>query len=228
MRALELREGWYNNPGRLDLAVIEAEMLWPDKKDIRERYIQTITVEIAKGIQPTLQFDEGPATEDIAFWTKLVTSAKRPEDFQKDAHVRFERGTMAGKVLFDAVGHSLAGVDSVRLGDITKRMVGLLNEDLTKKSTSSFENRIWPIFRPVSHLWAAWLYSANETDWAFPCEASKLKLFLSIAEFFSKKGEGLKTSPKAPSPILRQSESLKLPSQYLDDVSITFSLRTPS
>jgi hypothetical protein len=75
----------------------------------------------------------------------------------------------------------------------------------------TFHNEIRPVFRTVSHFWAAFIALADcDPAFPFPCPTARLGEFLAAAEFFRLKGETAKI-PGTKKMFIREGEAFRLP-----------------
>lgn len=77
-------------------------------------------------------------------------------------------------------------------------------------SRQNIKQHIWPAFRPVAHLWAAYQFVENSSiDVGASFDPQHLKIFLWTAEWFRRKGEAL-VPPHGREAILSSDETWKL------------------
>jgi hypothetical protein len=101
-----------------------------------------------------------------------------------------------------------------------------------KQGPKDFENRVWPVFRPVSHLWAAYWHSTDgykplpapfeAFPPPFPCRLEDLPAFLERAEGIRRmgatasiRGRGVKGASRK---LLPPEASIIVPEQMLEAV----------
>jgi hypothetical protein len=188
----------FSYPTALDQAALAAHMLWPHDRDEEQRsiLIDRLTVECLRGAFSELsEVDKGDlfACADRAPGLTAIHAAAKPA---------FRSGYVAGIVL-----HNVLTSGTSTGAAITKVVKSL--PAAMRLSASTFNNSIWPEFRPVAHLWAAYCTKApfhNCHD--FPCTLPGLRSFLWLAEYYRLSGES--TSPKQSSkgPILRPGDAL--------------------
>jgi hypothetical protein len=199
-RVLPLRFDVLENPTRFDLALIEAWMLWPDDENARSEALASAYVESEK------QYVTELSGEDLKFFTAIASGAFPPHHIQGRAKDEILHGAIAGMVLREAVGELAIGHKGITLSGVFKRIS--LGMSITQKV---FDNSLWRRFRPVAHLWAAWLTNALDDDGRdFPCELSGLASFLQTAEDYRMMAENHRTK-QSRTTILRIGEAVGIP-----------------
>jgi hypothetical protein len=191
---LDLRPDCLNKPSRLDLARIEVVMLWPQDETQRARALEAAAVQSLGEMVEQLGADETPVAitvSDLKALTRRILGAPRLTALQQEVRRPFTRGLVAGLLLYEVVGWAslnpaIAGLGRVK-AHIVKRRI------FPRVSVKTIDNIIWPSFKPVAHLWAAYQSIRLSTrDVAFPCRIRDLQEFLSTAESFRQAGERLK------------------------------------
>src|SRR5262249_46028631 len=61
-------------------------------------------------------------------------------------------------------------------------------------SQSTLENVVWSRYKPVSHLWAAYVQTAINGNSVFPCMLRDYAKFLGLAEYFRQTAEAIPLS----------------------------------
>lgn len=194
-----------DKPTRIHLIEIECLMLWPDDPIARAQAKDSMIVDasLAAANAGLLAPDAVLALANLAATTlpRATIDEWRGE--------RMERGRYSGQILFDAISKAVVGQDSSLgriMSEVKQKYLGC--EASTSKAVNT---KIWHPFRPVAHFWAAhFCYAIRGID-AFPCERSRMALFLAIADDFRKRGESLKLKPKAPATILPPGQTVLLP-----------------
>jgi len=197
-------------------------MLWPEDEAARARWLDAaMTREAAE------HADEMSETL-LRGAVRLAAKTTPIDELQKAAEDRFGHGWIAGEVLRRAVGRaSLSDESRINVGMIIEQIVqgfkpfrvaGKIHSTPTPKT---IVNVIWPRYRPVAHLWAAYvsaLDSGSSAPW--PCSIIGLPVFLATAEEFRKAGEITLTKQ---GPVLRNAESVRVPNNLaLPEVSVQF------
>lgn len=222
---LDLRADCLARAARIDLAIIEARMLWPHDADKRIRYVNAVSIKLAAGNINRVPFPT-PTPTEVRELAESMLSAPRVEDFTDAGKRAYTHGLVAGDILFEAVGYQDTGRENIGLGDIKSALVARLGREqhLSKKT---IDNTVWPRYKPVAHLWAAHLHRSKETEnTAFPCRARDLPIFLAVAEAYRRRGETIRSTAKAPSTVLCPGDAVMVPRAFkLPEVELNFSTK---
>ena len=213
---LNLQQNCLTAPIRLDLAVVEAMMLWPDNEDepdneaMRERWLNA-----AMTRESAIRLDGLPEPL-LRSALKLASETTPIGELQKDARDRAGHGCIAGAILRIAVRESAVRRGSVNIGDIIDNVVNI-SEPIRKRhkvrlSKKTIYNTSWHNYRSVAHFWAAHAASVEAGSEAFPCPIGDLPVFLATAELFREAGEAAKTKQ---GPVLRPGETVRLPAGFV-------------
>lgn len=129
------------------------------------------------------------------------------EESQKALYHGIATGlTLAGVLHRRDTGHPRAQVGAV-MELVAKRLAGVGDFKLTVKTMN---NAVWPRYRSVAHLWAAYVQAALvNRDPIFPCRLDRLADFLHVAEWFRAEGEGWRPK-QSDRPVLDTAESWRL------------------
>lgn len=203
-RVIPLRFDVLESPTRIDIALVEAWMLWPNDEIKRDRAFKASVVHYAKSHEAEIQ------TEEWKTLFFLLADADRLSDLRQEVKEgRILRGMIAGNFL-RLVLQALWTGGAVSMTDCKAKATARYVKDRTLPK-KAFDDEIWPAFRGVSHFWAAsldaWNYGGQRV---FPCEVEVLGKFLVAAETYRRAGEELHT-PKSPNHVLRASDSIGLP-----------------
>ena len=225
---LDLREDCLAAPTRWDLAVIEAQMLWPHDSDMRGRFLSAVSVDAGLSTigRVPLQ-DPTPVTAaEVREFGKAMRSAPRIEDFTRAGEKATEHGLVAGQILLEAVGAHAVGRKNVGLVNIKKR-VGASVSRLGRTTLETVDNTVWYPYRSVAHLWAARIAVSRESkSLKFPCQLRDLGFFLAAADAYRICGETMKSAPQATKPLLRPGEAVMIPPALaLPEVELIFSTK---
>lgn len=222
---LDLREDCLARPTRWDCAVIEARMLWPDDANTRNRYVNAVAIKLAAGNIDRVPLPT-PTPTEVRELAEAMLSAPRIEDFQDEVPDAYERGMVAGDILRRAVGYQETGRENTSLGDIKGALSDLLGP-AQRLSVKTIDNTVWPRYRSVAHLWAAYVHRSKETDsTAFPCRVRALPIFLAVAEAYRRRGEMIRLTAKSPSTVLQPGAALMVPlALALPEVKLIFSTK---
>lgn len=225
LKYLDLREDCLARPARIDLAMIEARMLWPHHADMRKRYVNAVSIKLAAGNIDRVPFPT-PTPIEVRELAESMLSAPRVEDFTDAGKRAYTHGLVAGNILFEAVGNRDTGCENTGLGDIKSALVARLGRE-QHLSQKTIDNVVWPRYRSVAHLWAAHLHRSKETEnTAFPCRARDLPIFLALAEAYRRRGETIRSTAKSPSTVLRPGDAVMVPRALnLPEVALAFSTK---
>ena len=187
-------------------------MLWPGNLAARQSEIHTSSVEFFK-INPLLR-DAVLGSDAFEF----AAQAKPLEDLKKVVNLPLSHGCMVGAVCCNVIVAKLGDAE-ISVTEAVKRIEsnrasldGMRNSlgvgGLSKKN---FDNRIWPLFRPVAHFWVAYFWYAKKSgNLTFPCEMNRIAEFLGEAEALLTLGDTIKTF-KSKRTLLARSDAFQLP-----------------
>lgn len=202
MIVLPIDQSSIDNPRRIDVAQIEAVMLWPDDEAERKR-----SMLLGRCLSERELMKEGrlplAAIEALA---DAAVDAPAPSDMANAAADVFVNGIVAGRLLNSAVSAAEQQPADAAIQANVKR----ISESLYPRwrlRPQTINNSVWPRYRRVSHLWAAFIFSS---DGVFPCRHRDLGTFLATAEAYRELGENTRTR-QSPSTVLRPGESVTLP-----------------
>ncbi|MCH8240945.1 MAG: hypothetical protein IIB62_13055 [Proteobacteria bacterium] len=175
------------------LGLIESVMYFPRDESARvknelviQEHIWTTELISSGG---KMEFD-GREVVELLKAARLLPSFEQQSENVK---LPFLQGVWAGGILCAAIAASddgdhfnfasarVSGGDVLERAGLTKHM-GLSNSKI---------KQAWGAFRPVAHLWAAWLARIDPDTAPFPCIASELPDFLDLAEDLRQRGEVL-------------------------------------
>lgn len=209
-RVFDLRPDLFSFPTRLDLAYIEAEMLWPDDAAWRERAIKASTVE---WMHDNSRFLDREALSWLASLSRDAFPINHVQgEVQKE---RFLRGWIVGSVLYQLIARLAVNPNTANKQDVIDHCIAPYKKTskggMVRITRMHFNNEIWPIFESVAHLWAAYFKSAIvDGRPQFPCTTEHLRKFLADAEFYRIRGEQARTR-KSPTTVLQAQKTVKLP-----------------
>lgn len=210
---------------RLSLVYIETLMLWPHDPDQRAEAMKTGTVSFIhdsianvpsarRSVKDTEWFD----------WISLAADAMPLRIIHQQSQHHFVQGVIAGELLSAIVGDHASG-QSIKVQSIKNEIIECCasrKSDHFRISLSTLENTIWKRYKPVSHLWAAYLGNALRGDHVFPCRIGALPEFLGLSEYFRKTGQDIYPSRRN-EPVLTQNEQWIPPSDLeLPIVGVTW------
>ncbi len=212
-RHIELSDTALTAPSRLDVAAVECMMLFPDDELTRQRAFNTCLVEFSRSCSATLPREVLESLFDIA------ADAPRLEDIQHEVKKkRVIWGTIAGRILVEAVGHSKLGAPFTMKAAVEVATRAFRHNSHPGRSSQiirveprTVANEIWPKFGPVAHYWAAWGELALDGKKDFPCHTDDLYEFLAFSEAYRRLGESIRLAPRSPKPILTPDLTVRLP-----------------
>lgn len=204
MMMIDLRPGCLDAPTVLDVAVVMAAMLWPDHKllpnatELRHRYMAAEVGRVGPWV-----LDHVPLPTPSPSEVRAAVEAIRDMPRMSDCPIAeaYRNGMIAGGILGAVVG------DGATLTEAKAMIAGRFN--MTPKR---LDNHVWPIWRPVAHLWCAYLHvaaAAGEPPQVI-CEPANLGRFLAGAEAWRRRGERTKSAPTA-GMVLTWGQAARLP-----------------
>jgi hypothetical protein len=174
----------------LTLAYLGAVMLWPDDLDQRTELIKTARAAYLKNVIGSVPGACDPGA-GFDLW-EMVFDAIPPRVLMNmgGGSRPVDHGWAAGEYLAKAVQDSAAG-RRVKLAAIKAAITAPKRRKSHPRldfSEDTFVNTIWPRYRPVAHLWAAYVYEGlwEVPGSLFPCDLEHLPDFLALANFFYK------------------------------------------
>jgi len=183
---LNLPADCLTSPTLVHVAEVAAMMLWPDDQRSRDYFfIATVLHSV-------------PLVERNNHYLALALQITPPPG-SLELRVRLSQvhGAQAGAYFYETVAASALG-----LSFSMKEFRGTLADGFKGVSGSSekdrdFEKRIWPVYRPVAHLWAAFLHRSDiGTGRPFPCAVDDFADFIRLASGFRELGEETKINGK--------------------------------
>ena len=185
-------------------------MLWPGEND-EDRRRQAFERSVVEIVRPGFGALPETAGGDIF---ALADGAHPLPAIQAWAVKPFLHGVTAGNVLHNVLDLIACDPDNASLGKAIE--MALLPAKQLSSSTfnctisiSTFNNTIWPKYRCVAHLWAAF-YARTMFDnrCEFPCAVGDLPAFLADAEDYRVLGESRKTKRSPKGEILVPGETI--------------------
>lgn len=200
---LQLREGWWRTPTALDVLAVARVMLWPSPSPAETRAVSAKIFDI--GVKAgTLG---APASlEDL----DALAAIPKMTEVESDVMDAAKKGTIAGFLLLRMVRAARKGeavsMESAKI-DLASFYVAKFNERVSLKS---IDNNIWPKYRRVSHLWAAWLDYMRAAR--VPVDrASDLPHFLSAAQWFLRQGLAVTPNQSKYGTVLKAGQIVAIP-----------------
>lgn len=193
----ELAEIDLATPDPPDLHALAAIMLYPDDEAGRDRAKRTAAITWLRSDRG--QIEKLPP-DAFANLLGIAADAQPLAEAQADAKPRFSNGCRSGLYLLNLVGATSLG-QPIQAKNDTGMGAALGTEG--RISTKTFYNRVWAIYRPVAHFWAAWLYLNLETPApSFPCALHELADLFAHAEGFRILAEQTRTRQSRRSPLM--------------------------
>ncbi len=193
---------------RLNCGIVAAWMLSPDDASLRKKFTQ-----YGVALEGLARLRAGQlAAEDYERFYLVALHAPSPEYVEAEQSGRAKRGRAAGLVVHNAC----IGIERRDSSPMKVAMRQAEESVWGRKSSSSnhVHNAVWKTFRPVSALWASFVYHEDRdgTRDVFPCVPHDLPNFLAVAESFRELAER-STPPRRASTdtVLRVGESVRLP-----------------
>lgn len=205
---LKLSADALDRPHRLDLATVEAMMLWPENEAKREQWWTAAHLEEGRN-----HLNELPA-ELLRHYARHALDAPRLAELRPETLDRIKHGMLAGAIVLAATGYARHDRTGAPLGKVQEDLCAHLKGFDIQIRPQTLNNHIRPLFRPVAHLWAAHLLERIWGGTAFPCSVSGLSAFLATAEDIRALAERTRVK-KSPATVMRAGEAARLP----DDVA---------
>lgn len=208
---------------RFDVALIEGVMLWPgeDDEDQRRQAFERSVVEIVRppgfGALPETAGGDLFALADAAYPLPAIQAwAVKP----------FLHGVFAGNVLHNVLDLIACDPGNASLGKAIEMAIPGARQlsSSTFKCTiaiSTFNNTIWPKYRCVAHLWAAYYARAMVDNHVFPCVVDDIPAFLADAETYRALGKSQRTKRSPEKAILLAGGTILIRAQQKNDFSKT-------
>lgn len=195
-----------------DMIEVEAMMLWPKDKAARDRAIRSAT---ALHVKNVLDYKSINSEEEWKSIAELLQGADPIDNIHSIVRAKdspFVRGVVAGQIVRMVIGNDIrAKKAEMPIGEAVKALSKIFNGQF-RLLPQTIENVVWPVFRPVAHLWAAYLERIfiDQEDPVFPCRGAGMRDLFFKAEVFRGVGERL-TLHRSPTPLLRSHETTRFP-----------------
>lgn len=214
---LKLRPDSLTRPLRLDLAKVEAIMMWPDDDD-RQRAWWTAAM-----LEDGRHWVESMPIEVLQPYTRAALDAPRLPKLHEGADRRFYHGILAGQVVLSTLIYAQVAPEKAVLRSVIASLCqGMKGTYQVEPQT--LNNSILPRYRPVVHLWAAFIFASEGRERPFPCGVASLPIFLATAEAIRRRAEQWRAK-KSPTPLMRPGEAMRLPpdvAERLPNVDLRF------
>lgn len=180
-------------------------MMFPDDPTLRADAIMEAFVRSGR------EHIDSMDPEMLRSYARLASEAPNTADVVRTVEVggRWIAGTIAGGTLY----HVLASGGEMTLTEARQRVCARL-KGVYQIEPKTIENDIWPRFKRVAHLWAAYNQTSRR-DPTFPCKPEDLPLFLAEAEKYRMDAERVRAK-RAPRMLLEPGEAVCVP----DDVTL--------
>jgi hypothetical protein len=174
--------------------VLGAMMLWPNDPQMRANGIATNMIK--RSVENLRRNDQQLTSGAVAEIVEVASQTVPHEMMAALAKEPFVAGVRAGFYLYQTVGAVALDLE-IRMKAIAIDLAKGFPGEITPQK---FRAEIWPVYRPVSHFWAAALYlnptmntgKQSTTPMPFPCNPTQLLQFLQVAEGFRALGEKTK------------------------------------
>lgn len=186
MPNIPLHQKCIASPTRLDLAAIEAVMLWPDDEAARKKgFDAALARHTADRIS---QLDALPDKATISDLVSFIADATPIKDIAPTTRRPFRDGLFAGMTLNGVLGLKDSAA-TVTLGTAMTRAIEAIRTTQLGSFDQSNAEKIWSRMRPVAHLWGACLATAQRRKSAdFPCQVRDLPDFIAFADLLLRQG----------------------------------------
>ena len=212
-------------------AMVASYMLFPteDASSAKQRRAY-MAIHVAEVLLGKAKTPGSLVTINRQFFADLLDSPSK-EEVEQLAKRHSRAGMVAGFLL-----SLIASLYPVRPSDASVlKAVEIANhllEGHDLPSSPAYLLRQWSLFRPVAHLWAAFLFM-RQTFPGFDPEEAPFPLFiefLSLGEDLRKQGEGIVARGQAQKhgPVLDPLRTFKLPADFIPTDSWTFVPKDPS
>ena len=210
-----------------DIATVGAVMLWPNEPEKQKRSLQAFYAS-----KPELISDGQTVVAtaaDLQAFASVIREAPSLEAMARESERPFSFGFIAGKLLEHSVGFLSIDPSRASVSRLKKELAARFAKH--RISVKTIDQTIWPQYRAVAHLWAAYIFLRSDgPKRAFPCKPGELGTLLATAEIYRHRGETLKVSRSPEPTILRPGEAATLPEgiSWLPVVQLNLSAKTPS
>lgn len=217
---------------------IESWMLWPHDEMKRRESIETASIETIREDIRLQVAANGPnaavplTAGELLGLSESMRSTKLLRDIHEEAKGAYLHGLTAGYIAtyvlkWSTIDGDRAGIQSAK-AEALVRIAKCGGNGLPKISSRTIENWIWPTYRPVAHLWAAYCLAVEcDRRAAFPCRMDDVASFLAKAEHLRQLGE--KFRPKQSPNSLFGPDMIKVPEDVcLPAFKVSFVSKLPS
>lgn len=162
-----LSPDFLSTPTQLDLLTVAATMVWADKHRKRDAFLAHERTKFY-GCNVTIPSD---LVQDVVSWMLNDTPVS------EIATPGYHAGMQAGVYLHHTVAATSRG-ESLSMKALAASLASWVGP-IAAKTPKEFENRVWPAYRPVAHLWAAHVHMHRGLlAKVMPCELTVLPQFL--------------------------------------------------
>src|SRR6476620_5800237 len=150
---LELPISCFDNPTFVDTRIVEAYMIWPTDTAARNRAIHTARVQCQVPDLPDFDADR------LQMHAYFAREAMPTEFIKREAYIPYNYGHLAGIILKHVVEQVALDRTSEKakmewiIDNVSKTVFPAL-----RLRPYTIRNTLWPNFRKVSHMWAAYIF----------------------------------------------------------------------
>ncbi len=222
MIVLDLTPGCLEANNRADIHYLEALMLWPPDRPengaARRRWMNAAMVR--HHADHLHELSEGDVREVLQIAADTIPIG----ELRSIATERMQQGVVAGAILRESIQAAAFANGTVNKGKVqtsfVERTRALRRKFEVRLENKTIDNALWPQYRSVAHLWAAYSVLVETGRNAFPCALRDLAEFLAWAKEFQIQGEAATTKQ---GPLLRPGETVGIPDHIvLPSVEIKF------
>jgi hypothetical protein len=200
---LDISPDALDRPHRLDLARLEAMMLWPTDPAARETWQCAAILEV--GAYHLRDMPE----ELLRQWAADALFAPRIAQLMPHKRKAEIWGRFAGELVLAVLAERERG-NEVKLGEVISAICRA-TKGKYQIEPQTVNNEVRPMFRSVVHLWAAYMRTADGTG-PFPCEVDALPMFLATAEAIRERAHVCRIK-HARNPLMKRGEAVLLPAE---------------
>lgn len=211
-----------DDPTRGCAQILGTVMLFPDKSDpdcfeMQKRFLRRALVDHEIQLMKQGRLTATQVVKLVAKAAEVMPIEWINERVSEPLH----RGTIAGTVFYNAICNRDFDVSEGAIGKTVERLDRRLRKNGERISKSLMNNTILPRFRPVGHLWAAYVGEYKNGRTAFPCPWQDVKAFMACAEAYRRAGEVLKM-PHSDTTLFDADKMYKLNGLQLPEIELKF------
>jgi len=192
-----------------DVAGVAGLMLWPHDEQLRKKAVEAAAIDVAlvAGMMPA---PADPSKRPGYY--EALDRRPRVSDYEAQFRQSVTRGAIAGSILQLAVDRDAATPGMMKLGAVKSEL-----GELFGVSRSTIDNDIWPVYRSVAHLWAAWntyvdeIKDAPPARFYFPCPADRLPDLFACARAYGERASAIVPHRSPHGPLIPAADLVELP-----------------